>query len=309
MELQSLKYFVVVATERNFTRAAKLLYTSQPNVSRRIASLEAELGTPLFLRQPGKLLLTAEGQYLLEVARRVVEMTDQATFNLREHQVAVSGKVTITSGESHALWPVARAIVALHHSHPRVQTQVVSGSAAEVFAAIENGQSDFGVVMGLPDDDHYRTLTLPEQTRYGLLLPASHPLASKTAITRDDLVDLSLIVPTQQLGVGRINAWLGPALNRVHLAGEYSLINNAVMLVEAGLGCALVLDGIVNLMGTQLAFRPFAPQLTAPMTVIWQRDRPLSMAAQLLLEGIKREVAADQNPAADQAEGQRPEKE
>lgn len=287
MELQSLKYFVTVASELNFTRAARLLYTSQPNVSRRIASLEEELQTQLFIRQPGQLTLTADGRYLYEVARRVVEMTNQATYNLRGHQMDISGRVTISAGECHALWPVAQAIVNLHHTHQRIQTRLLSSTAEEVFTEIESGQSDFGVVMGIPDDDRYQTLPLPEVTPYGLLLPKKHPLASKAAITKEDLANLSLIVSNQQLGAGQLNAWLGGNRDQLHIAGEYSLINNAAMLVEAGLGCALVLDGIINLTGTDLTFRPLDPVLNVPMTIIWQKDVPLSMAAQLLLDEIR----------------------
>src|SRR5437879_13630616 len=84
MELHQLRYFVAVAEERHFTKAARGLRVAQPSVSRAIRVLEEELGTPLFHRMKGNVALTPAGEIFLPWARRVIIDVDRATEDVRE---------------------------------------------------------------------------------------------------------------------------------------------------------------------------------------------------------------------------------
>ena len=84
MELRNIRYFAAVAEEKNFTRAAEKLAIAQPPLSRQIQDLEAELGTPLFIRSPHKVELTPEGELFLQYASQILDLVARSEEDVRE---------------------------------------------------------------------------------------------------------------------------------------------------------------------------------------------------------------------------------
>lgn len=286
MELRTLRFFLAVASEQNFTRAAAQLHTSQPNLSRQIKNLEQELGVQLFKRTNSAVELTANGYYLQTQARKMLQLAEQTIANIQQTE-DINGHIQISAGESRSMMTVTKAIAHVTHAYPHISVAIISADAEEVFKNIRNGLSDFGIIMGIVNNPHYESIKLPEESRWGLFVPQDHYLANKTAIHVQDLKKIDLIKPLQKHYFEPIEAWLNGTSLDIHVVGEYNLINNAISMVRANVGVALGLDQIANLTNTGIRFIPLDPPLTSEMNVIWQKGAQLSPAARLLLNRIK----------------------
>lgn len=293
MELRTLHYFLAVAEEQNFTRAAQRLHVSQPNISRQIHDLESELGTQLFDRSQSQVQLTANGRYLQKMARQMVSLEDRAVQNIQKDNIGVSGHVRISAGEAHSMVTVAKAIANLTRRYPAIQVDIMSTNAEGVLQNLQAGLSDFGIVMGYLDDSRYQNLKLPELTRWGLLVRRDHQLVKQGFVRPQDFENLDLLMPVQKQSRGVVASWFKGYLQKAHIKGHYNLINNSTLLVQAGVGAALVLDRIINLTGSNLVFLPLYPQLNAVTTIVWQNNSQLSVPAQLLLDEIRKLVNQD----------------
>lgn len=289
MELRALRYFLAVAQEENFTQAAKRLHVSQPNVSRQIHDLEIELGTRLFDRNQTQVKLTSSGRYLESKATQLITLADSTIDKIQQDNLNISGTIHISTGESHAMMPVIEAISKITHKYSSVNVTLVSTDAEGVMRDLNNGISELGIIMGYSDDRHYNSMQLPEMTRWGLLIKKESPYIKQRYITTDDFQHMRLILPLQKQDTGFLNSWFEDKIEKVNIVARYNLINNAVLLVKAGVGNALCLDGIVNL-DNDLIFLPLYPQLTSPMNIIWRKNDPLTTPARYLLETIKEKL-------------------
>ena len=99
MELRVLNYFLTVAREENFTRAAEQLHVTQPTLSRQIADLEAELGVKLFVRSSHNIILTEDGMFLKRRAQEILSLADKTKRDFLGRQENLEGTITIGSGE------------------------------------------------------------------------------------------------------------------------------------------------------------------------------------------------------------------
>src|SRR6516162_10976519 len=140
MELRQLTYFVAIAEERNFTRAAERIPIAQPSISQQIRRLEAELGERLFLRDRRGIRLTPAGQALLPHARTTLQDAEGG----REAVAALSGLLTgrLTVGLVHPL-PDRRflhLLGAFHRTHPRIELTLIEDQTDALLAALAAGQ-------------------------------------------------------------------------------------------------------------------------------------------------------------------------
>ena len=183
---------------------------------------------------------------------------------------------------------IARAAQTLRAKHPAVRFSLHSGNAQDVAARLEHGLDDFGLLIAPFELTRYDFLRLPEPDRWGLLLRKDHPLAAKTVIAPDDLLALPLFLSRQVRVDSDFVAWLGHPSDALDIVGTYNLIYNATLMVEEGLGCALVLDGLANTsLDSPLTFRPLFPAFTAEVALVWERHRPLSRLARAFLDILR----------------------
>src|SRR5438093_11290987 len=121
IELHQLRYFVAVAEERHFTKAARGLRVAQPSVSRAIRVLEEELGTPLFHRMKGNVALTPAGEALLPWARRVLGDLEAAASEVRELTELRRGRLALGATPSLSTSLLPRALARFHETYPGVE--------------------------------------------------------------------------------------------------------------------------------------------------------------------------------------------
>ncbi|GEO67742.1 LysR family transcriptional regulator [Levilactobacillus spicheri] len=288
MDIRVLRYFLAVAQERTISRAATTLHLSQPTLSRQLSDLEAELGVRLFTRGSREITLTAAGRYLQERATTITRLVDKTAQNLQTTAPIIRGSLDIGAGESRGMQRLMALISRLQADYPGVTLHLHSGDAATVAAQLTAGTLDFGVIMGDSPLTHYHALQLPERDRWGILLPKTAPLAQQTTIRPQDLVGHPLIVSQQAATTDRFANWWRNVADQLTLSGTYNLIFNAQLLVEQGHCWALSFDHLVDVgPESRLTFRPLAPDLTEPITVIWSRQQTLSPVAQLFLHRLR----------------------
>jgi DNA-binding transcriptional LysR family regulator len=149
MELRQLKYFVAVAEELHFRRAAERLYVAQPAVSEQIRKLEAELGVRLFDRSNRRVSITEAGTALLDEGRRVLAQADTAQLAARNARDRAGGRLRIGYLPDSLPAIVPRALQQLAGVGPRVDVAMESGPAVRLIQQVRDGQLD-AVVAGLP---------------------------------------------------------------------------------------------------------------------------------------------------------------
>ena len=184
MDLSELKVFLTVATERSFSRAAAKLYRTQPAVSQAVKRLEDELGERLFDRSSKGGRLTEAGTILLDYARQLTRLKDEAESAVRELQDLRRGRVLVGANEAavHVLLPV---IEQFRQAHPQAQVEVSRTPARQIAGEVLNRSLDFGVLTFPPRDRGLDSVPLGEDDLVMLVRP-DHPLAKRRQITMEE---------------------------------------------------------------------------------------------------------------------------
>lgn len=285
MDLRVLNYFMTVAREKTISRAAETLYLSQPALSKQLKELETELGVQLFIRGNREITLTEEGTYLVNRGKEILSLVETTTANLKKNDI-IGGDITIGGGETQAFQFISRILNVLLEQYPEINVHLYSGNADDIKEKIDKGLLDFGLVIDPVEKQKYDYLPLPLSDRWGILINDGHPLACKTQITSADLVEQPLLISSQSLVDNQLADWLGGNLSNYNVVGTYNLLYNASVLVKYGQTIALCIDGIINTKNLGLTFIPFAPPLTANISVIWKKNGTFSNVARLFFNEL-----------------------
>lgn len=290
MELRTLRSFLAVAREGNVTRAARQLHITQPALSRQLADLEREVGCELLVREPRGVTLTEQGMLLRKRADEIVSLADRAELELRTPTAEVDGDIWVGGGESRAMALVARVATTIAQEHPGVRLRIHSGNGTDVMERVEKGLLDFGVIFGDEPDARYESLPLPHEDHWGVLVRRDHPLARRENVTMGDLRGERLIVSGEvgEHAEGPATLFQSLVSEGFDVAATYTLLYNASLLVEAGMGVAVCFDGIVTVgEGTPFAYVPFVDAPTTPAFLVWKRFQPLSRACDLFMRCMR----------------------
>ena len=285
MELRILRYFLAVAEEQSFSRAAERLHVSQPALSQQLGAYEEEIGAKLFVRSPKRIELTDKGRVLLRHARDIVELAARTEESLKSDAGReLTGTVVIGAGEVTAFGRLAKAMTTLHEAHPRLDFRIISGNGEDLAGGLANGTIDLALFVGPGRYEEFDYQELPDTHRWGLLLKADDPLARKKAITPKDLPKTPVVTSRQRMVMNYLSGWLGQPFSNLNIVATYNLLYNAAHLVNEGLGAAICLDGLLPaVFSKKLVFRPFSPVLTSDAYLAWKRGTTPSPAAQALI--------------------------
>lgn len=289
MELRVLQYFLAIANEESISKAAQYLHISQPTLSRQIKDMEEELGTVLFIRGSRKITLTEDGMLLRQRAEEILSLVDKTEADLISSQGALNGAVYIGCGETEGMGDIAKAIKTVLQHHPHVQFHLHSGNAHDILDRLEKGLIDFGVLIGSHDVSSYHALKLPSRDVTGVLMKKNHPLASKTAITADDLRPYPLIVSRQDLNEHLLPEFLIDQ-KKYDIVATYNLLYNASLMVKADIGVAICLDKLVDTDHSELCFRPLEPVMQTDIYFIWKKYHQFNKTAQYFLNTLQQQL-------------------
>jgi DNA-binding transcriptional LysR family regulator len=186
MDLRALSYFVAVAEERNFGRAAARLHMTQPPLSRAIKQLETDLGAVLLDRSSTPVTLTSAGTALYDDARLLLEQAER----VRARVAATAGTATITIGvlADSAEQAGTRLAAAFHRRHPAVQVSFREADFSDPTAGLRAGLADVAITLAPFDDTGISTHVLRTYPM-GVVLRADDPLAGRGSLRLRDLAD------------------------------------------------------------------------------------------------------------------------
>ena len=136
MELRVLRYFLTVAKEQSFTKAAEQLHITQPTLSRQLAALEEEVGTTLFNRGSHSVTLTDQGLLLKRRALEIIDLEDKIVEEFTENEGVIEGVITIGCGEFAAVEVLAQIIKGYKAKYPMVQIAIHTGTADTILEKI-----------------------------------------------------------------------------------------------------------------------------------------------------------------------------
>lgn len=280
MDIRVLNYFVTIAQEKNITRAAEKLLITQPTLSRQIKDLEEELGVVLFRRSSRELQLTEDGQYLYNRALEILALVTKTEENLTR-KGDVGGDLFIGAAESASLMLVAKACESMTALYPQVRLHFRSGNADAVFEGLDQGTLDFGIIFGSSVPQKYQSLQLPRQDRWSALVPSDHPLANKKVVSLADMIAYPLIVSAQTDTDKSIFSGLGD----YRITATYNLLYNAGLLIKAGVGIALALDGILQ--DPDIKTIPLDHQDVDKLFLIWRDKHDQTATEKAFIEEVQ----------------------
>lgn len=280
MEIRTLRYFITVAQEESISRAAEVLHITQPTLSRQLAQMEQEMGVRLFERGPRKITLTSEGKLLRRRAEEIISLVDKTQRELSEQEELAGGCITVGCGELAAVAVLSRLFRDFHQRYPQVSFDLFTANADLVKEQIDKGLVDVGLLLEPIDVERYDFIRLDVLEKWGALLPPDHPLAQQPSVSAKELEELPLIFPRRPGVQSELASWFGETYERLNILFTSNLSTNSGMMVDAGLGVALTVEGSLPFLDRErLLFRPLFPELSATSVLAWKRQQPLSPAA------------------------------
>ena len=212
MDLRVLRYFLTVAKEQSFTKAAKQLHITQPTLSRQLAALEAELGVTLFDRGGHGITLTNEGILLKRRALEMVDLEDKIASEFKGSDGIVEGTITVGCGEFMAVEIFARICKIYKEKYPMVRFAVHTGTADTVFEMMNRGLVDIGLFLEPVNTEGLDYIRIQGSDHWIVGIKPDDPLAEKEYITKEDLIDLPLILPERLTVQSELANWFGKDL-------------------------------------------------------------------------------------------------
>lgn len=287
-EIEALR--AMVATGKT-TQAARDLGTSQPSVSRAIASLEARLGQPLFMRRNGRLAPTAEALAFEARAAVIFDLLDQ----LAAPRAGIDAVTTIRFATPPTLAnlflaPILARFIA---SEPRVRVQVEIGKSTDCLAAVAEGSADLGLVDQTPSHDGVR-LEVFRRARPHALLPKRHRLASRPELAISDLVGEPILALSRRFSLRtKLDAAFAVQRAESLIVAEATTSVFLAEMVRAGLGIAVLNPFPLELRPDKaLVFRPLDLKMSLETAVVVPARGSLAPAARTLANFIRAEQPA-----------------
>lgn len=274
MELRHLRYFVAVAQELNFTRAAEKLHTSQPSLSSQIKDLEHYVGVPLLTRNRRKVTMTPAGELFLDEAITILEMAEKAKLKARQMML---GKPSLMIGfvPSAEVNVLPKVLPLFRLKQPDTQIELSSVITTEQESKLLDGLLDVGFMRYPITSSELQHLVLFREPLVAVL-PAQHPLASEPVIQLP-MLDGEDFVSTDPLFSGAlskiVDEYLALAECHPNIVQAASNILVTMNLVGMGLGVSIIPSYMEKFNSGNVVFRPLAGKAPSiELIMAWRKD-------------------------------------
>lgn len=278
MDLRHLRYFVAVAEERHFSRAAQRLHVSQPPLSQQIQALEAELGVPLFTRGRGGVQRTAAGDALLPLARGILDAVEHAMTQTRRVGRGETGRLTVGFAGSMPFTDIMpRLLRDYRAAWPQVTLDLREQPSQAQIDDLLAHRLDLGFIRPttLMHDARLATLVVQREPLLAAV-HSDHPLAAQARVSLADLRDQPFVLYSASLGSGlreQTLALCAQAGFAPRIAQEVHEMPTLIGLISAGLGVGIV---AASMQRAQLPFvtylRLHDENVTTDVLLAWRRD-------------------------------------
>jgi len=290
LNLYRLWIFMTVVEEGGFSAAANKLYLSQPSVSNQVRQLEQALRTTLIDRSGARIRLTAEGEVLLEYAKRVFLLADEAVTAIRQVSGLQSGTLVAGGSTTVGTYLLPPLLAAFRKEHPGIDVGIFVGNAEQVEKRLVDGEVGIAVFAGMPKAPQLESEPILED-RVVLITPPDHPLAAEKAISPDRLTGERFLLrepgsSTRDLQEEALRSWGLEDASQAEIWGPETIKQAAA----AGLGISLVSEHCVEaeLADRRLAVLDVTPAPEPrPIVLAHRRDRLLGPAEQEFIKLLK----------------------
>ncbi len=268
-----MRYFVAVAEERHFGRAAERLKIAQPPLSRQIQLLEKELGVLLFDRSPRNVDLTDAGVTLLEHARRVFDAVELAARETRRAGRGERGRLAIGYPSSLAYSGLAELLRTFRGKYPDVEISLSGLAPQAQIEALKDGRLDVGFVRAPLEEPALTTLPVRREPLVAVL-PADHSAASRARIPLSLLAEEPFVLFPRSRGPGMFDQ----LMRLCHDAGfTPRIVQEAqqldiVSLVAAGFGVSILPSSVRHVRRIGVVFRPIVGNPMTDLRLAWKKD-------------------------------------
>lgn len=287
MELRVLRYFLTVAKEQSFTKAAEQLHITQPTLSRQLASLEEELGTVLFDRGGHGVTLTEDGLLLKRRALEIIDMEDRIIDDFKSNSEIIEGTITIGCGEFTAIETLAEICKSFRGKYPKVQIAIHTATADIIYEMMEKGLVDIGFFLEPVNTEGLDYIRIEDSDHWVVGMNPEDPLAKKEHITKEDLIDKPLILPERTNVQSELANWFGKDFKKLQIAFISNLGTNAAIMANNGLGYAVSIEGAGKYWKDNLLIqKKLYPEIKASTVIAWRRNIPYSQAVNKFIEEI-----------------------
>jgi DNA-binding transcriptional LysR family regulator len=284
VELRQLRYFVAVAEELHFRRAAQRLHMSQPPLSHQIRLLEEELGCELLVRTRRRVELTAAGEAFLRDARAVLAALERAAHTARRIHEGQAGLLRVSVAGSALLSVVPRAVHRLAETHPGIDVELHERSTSDQLLALAGGLTDLGLAP-LPVGDADVDVEVLAREHTVAAVPAGHPLARARRLTLRRLAEHPFVLFPREQAPGYHDMLMtavtsaGTPPRVIQQAAETQTI---IGLVAAGAGVSLVPSSVQQLALDGVAYRPVDDAPDTELAALSRRGERTGLIAAFL---------------------------
>lgn len=287
MNLMRIKYFVEVAKCGSFSRAAQLLYVSQPNLSRQIALMEQEVGFQLFRRNGKSINLTRAGEYLYGQFRDLPEMTERAIANAEaiSRRDAYSISIGVLDGqEVNAL--LEEYLRPLREKNPDVVIELERNSFRNLRQGLDRGTYDMLITMEFETEgrEDWESCELVRQPG-AMMIRSDHPLARRETVSLADFKDEPFVAISREESPGGYQLLFRECAKHgfvPNVVRETSSPESLFLCVELGIGAAM-LDRNTRLeSSTAVQVVDLPDSYAAAMVAVWRKDNCNPMVARLV---------------------------
>jgi DNA-binding transcriptional LysR family regulator len=296
VEIRDFRYFLAVAEELHFRRAAERLKIAQPHLSLHIRLLEERVGAPLLERTTRSVKLTPAGEDFLQRARYVLTQVSDAVAGARRLAAGHTGKLNIAFTPAAGFGLLPAVLSTFRRDHPNVEIALSYRQTASQVADLIEGKLHFGFLRLPIHSRRLKTITLAREGVVAVL-PRQHKSAKRGSVALEDLADESFIQYTPILGAGfqeHITSYCSRAGFSPRVAQESSDTYAIICLVAAGYGIAILPEWVRNVPNRNVIYRNVSeiPKIVE-LAGCWL-EAEASPALTAFMETIKRRL--DQHP-------------
>jgi DNA-binding transcriptional LysR family regulator len=297
VELRQVETFRAVAENLSFSQAASKLGYVQSSVSAQVATLEKELGAPLFDRMGRRIALTDAGRVMLRYSGRLLDLAEEAKEAVADAAVGseeVTGALTVSAPETLLTYRLPRLLALFHERHPKVRLSVRPSAVGRLVGSmrrsVEEGGVDVAFVLDGPLEVSGLSVEPLLEEGVSVIVPADHPLASSTLVASRDLSGETVLLPeSPESGCayrGQFERQLGAAGIVPPEKMEFQSIEAIKQCVAAGMGVSVLPSVAVNqeLGGVKLATLRWDEPFEVLTQMVWHEERWRSPALREFLE-------------------------
>ncbi|AJY50456.1 MULTISPECIES: LysR family transcriptional regulator [Halomonadaceae] len=289
MDTQSLQAFLAVADTQSFSRAAEQLHLTQPAVSKRIATLESQVGTRLFDRIGRRIALTEAGSVLLPQARRILFSVEDSRRALANLSGQVGGKLTLATSHHIGLHRLPPLLKQYTQRHPEVTLDLHFLDSEQAYQGVLDGTLEMAVVTLAPHPHEQLQVVELWRDRLCFACAIDHPLThqvSQRVLSLTDLCEYNCVMPGAKTFTGSL---IAQRFSQAGLELPVSMATNYLetlkMMCSVGLGWSLLPEKMID--SELVELKVDTPPIYRPLGYLVHTNRTLSNAARMMIEELE----------------------